>query len=250
MTQKVTNQSQGFRRLRNRGAKSFWESETKELARTCASARSLIVNTTFDDASFLTAFDHKDDGKGEGKGKNKGKQDLPVGKGENKGNSKGESGGKGHKEKDSNKRKITVVLGLLQDIYWKTREVGSRLAHATVHSPGQVLPKANWATILNRFRRWCLWSSVGVGPYRDSPDGAIQAALDNVPLKCVIYTRDALPANNCVVQREQHQFHIQNDMNRAADRYKVTLSLSIDCVHHQGSLATLHHQQRSFVGQG
>ena len=58
--------------------------------------------------------------------------------------------------------------------------------------------------------------------------------------KVILFSKDALPANAATIAREQHAFHVQNALDWAANLDFHTLSMGIDCIHHQGSLARLH----------
>jgi hypothetical protein len=231
----------GIKQLRDRGCMSYCLSERLSMARLCASADRMVLNVTFDDASFLTAA-LKGKGKGKGGVRIETVEDDDVPDGEQKG------AGKGKQRKVSSRRKITVVLGLLQDCFFRMKgSLGSALPSltgvqvrlASLHSPGQVLPQANWATIRNRLQRWLLFSSVGVGPCRDTPQREVNEALELVAQKVIIFSRDALPANTAVIAREQQVWALQNAMNWASGVLSHVFSVSIDCMHHQGSLANL-----------
>ena len=155
--------------------------------------------------------------------------------------------GKAHKGKGKNstaRRKIVVVLNILQDVFWKARAETARPNFFSLHSPGQVMRRANWATIQDRMRKWLLFTAAGPGTHRNTIGTNLTEAVATVDKKVVLFTRDALPANTCVVCREQREFQMQNAENRRNGNPRVTLSASIDCVHHQASLASLHKQDK------
>jgi hypothetical protein len=57
-----------------------------------------------------------------------------------------------------------------------------------------------------------------------------------VPLKGVSFTKDAALANECVISQEHADIVCQNAINRRAEINDTTVSIGIDCIHHQAAL--------------
>lgn len=77
----------------------------------------------------------------------------------------------------------------------------------------------------------------GVGRNRDDSRRIVKETIDAIPLKGIIYTKDALAANGCVISHEQSQFHHKNASCRLLGIHDMTVSMAVNCVHHQAALA-------------
>jgi len=219
-----TDVRKSVNRLRDRGLMSYVVHEQTRVKAKCAAAETIILNVTFDDAGYLASPNAAEVvGSRDGGG-------VPADD-----DADAQYGGR--------RRKVLVVLNILQDVFTKGSDIGGRLTFFSLHSPGQLMRRANWSTLRDRLRKWLLFTPAGAGRNRDCT-GTLQPVLDGVPRKFVVYTRDALPANNAVIAYEQNAFHPSNAEHRLAGRRNCTLSISIDCVHHQGSLANLHQHGR------
>ena len=80
-------------------------------------------------------------------------------------------------------KKMQALLGMLQCIF--VREKDSDARHVLqLHNPSQLLPRANWATIASRMRRWCVYCSAGCAePFGST---APWAQMEEIPLKLIV----------------------------------------------------------------
>ena len=177
---------------------------------------------------------------------------------------------------DRGAKKTITVLGQIQRLSLRrANEPGGIGDTVQVHSPAQVVPKSNAFTILARLRQWGLYTSAGTCAWFGGDD--LFKGFEQIPLKlkihcslvanthvfiivleiaCVLllmvfhcFTRtnvnqtdclsksgnDALPANRCCIAKEALDWSIKR---LAKDRNACSAAeLSIDCLHHQASLA-------------
>ena len=133
---------------------------------------------------------------------------------------------------------VATLLGLLQDVFLR-RQNGGTLHHISINCPGQLLSKANIATMRDRLCNWLLFSSRGVGSklikHQDA-NAHIQNLLRAIPLTILLHTKDALCVNNGLVAVEQKLIFEHNRSLSAAEPGHVAM-LPIVCVHHTASLA-------------
>ena len=169
-------------------------------------------------------------------------------------------------------KRVQSLLGMLQQVILRNSDAGIGQV-LQVHSPCQLLPRANSWTILCRLRRWGLFTSQGC-PEQFGGRG-LWDLFAAVPLKLVIHCRglslnsqlfrqfpafgvvamatasksssrqwsvvtcrlggDALPANHVVQAAEHADWHKQ----RAAGDVNAltTLQTELNCMHHQAALA-------------
>ena len=104
---------------------------------------------------------------------------------------------------DSTKKaKRRSILGIHQEVRLM-RTNGTQEA-ATIHSPPQVLPTANFATLNTRLAKWTYCSGHGVGEMF----GDASAEVNNIPINVNLVAKDALITNTCIiVAMQQHQLH-------------------------------------------
>ena len=89
-----------------------------------------------------------------------------------------------------------------------------------LHSPAQALPRTNWATQLNRKRRWSLCTAGEVGCHLDD-DGVVQKAVDQVPTIIKLATNDAAKQNGNISRNEQDGLIAR----RRPDRFRAHLDV-------------------------
>ena len=89
--------------------------------------------------------------------------------------------------------------------------------------PGQILPRANLATYLDRVRRWSCFSAQGASEAFGGR--ALQEATGAIPLRSHIFVSDALPTNDNVNAMEEQGLP------------PGVARLGVQCTHHQSCLA-------------
>eukprot|EP00439_Symbiodinium_sp_Y106_P064319 s684_g10.t1 len=100
-----------------------------------------------------------------------------------------------------------------------------------VHCPGQVLPKANAATLYNRLHRFSLCGVEGSAAFAGGDE--LAAILATIPLQVILSCTDSLPANIAVNALEQ-----QKALTQMADASVHRGYVYTFCTHHQGNLAS------------
>ncbi|CAE7402738.1 unnamed protein product [Symbiodinium sp. CCMP2592] len=100
-----------------------------------------------------------------------------------------------------------------------------------VHSPGQVLPKANAATLYNRLHRFALCGVEGCAAFAGGDE--LAAVLTTIPLQVIFSCTDSLPTNIAVNALEQQKALTQMSDASVHRGYLYTF-----CTHHQGNLAS------------
>lgn len=139
------------------------------------------------------------------------------------------------KTESKGQAKVQPLLGMIWTVALGRTRDRAGIDMVRIHSPSQVLPKANGATILSRMRRW--------GLYTSSPSGSADAfggeetykCFSQIPLKMVIMVTDALPTNHMVHAMSLHDWHRkcrEGDFNAA-----TTLHIMHTCLHHAACLA-------------
>lgn len=110
----------------------------------------------------------------------------------------------------------------------------ARLPKVCLHAPGQILPRANTATVTDRMRKWACWSSVGASQFLGGTE--LEVAFTSVPLRVHVMITDALTANNAMNALEEVAFGcLQREQWRPQAQYHARLTQF--CVHHQAALA-------------
>ena len=71
-----------------------------------------------------------------------------------------------------------------------------------IHTPARVLPTANATTVRCRLNDWAMNGACGSGKKID-PDKTVERSLDEVSWKTVMYTRDNLALNDCIIHLEE-----------------------------------------------
>jgi hypothetical protein len=115
-----------------------------------------------------------------------------------------------------------------------------RRAGVKIHTPCQVLPRANWSTIHNRFSRW---SFSGLRPGRKlAPLMNLQLlrTMARVPDVALLITQDNLVTNRCIIAEEQNRLA---DLRREFRNSQATTDyfrgvFDTSCVQHSGCLCT------------
>ncbi|CAE6965067.1 unnamed protein product [Symbiodinium necroappetens] len=100
-----------------------------------------------------------------------------------------------------------------------------------LHCPGQVLPKANAATLYNRLHRFALCGVEGSAAFAGGDE--LGAILATIPLQVIFACTDSLPANVAVNALEQQKALTQMSDASAYRGYVYTF-----CTHHQGNLSS------------
>lgn len=103
----------------------------------------------------------------------------------------GNSGDEGNGDDNVNIRKkeqvgmkrTSPLLGMLQQICLKRSD--GTIDCVSLHSPSQLLPRQNAGTILNRIRRWALYSSSGCSEWLGGEE--LYELFRKVPLKMLIW---------------------------------------------------------------
>ena len=130
--------------------------------------------------------------------------------------------------------KVQSLLGMIWTI--ALQRVGQNgLDIVRMHSPSQVLPKANAATLLSRMRRWGMYSSAEPGSAEAFGGSETYKCFDRIPLKMVITCTDALPTNHLVQALSLQDWRrkaLSGDFNAA-----TTLHIMFTCMHHAACLA-------------
>jgi hypothetical protein len=126
------------------------------------------------------------------------------------------------------------ALNVVQSVLVR-RKVGD-LRACRVHVPCQVLPKANWGTIMQRWSQWSVFCSSGPGrklrkvsvglPFGLGQEAPLNVALADASWKVSLLTMDNLIANFCIVAKEQRGFEQDRD----------AVLLDVACQHHSAAL--------------
>ena len=212
---RTVNQATVFNRWCQRGALSY-NAAREDALFTCISKplANAIVSVTFDDASSWV--------------KSKTLADCMAGK---------------PNKKNANWSLVTA-LGIVQHVYLGhligARAAAPQTTHLQIHTPSQILPKANWSTINDRLERWsfCLRNGIGCGLMSSNRIADFTTLYKaNIARTVILLTRDSLAANDCVIACHQHHF---KSLRRAAPdavaRSRVPLLISVECVHHACAL--------------
>ena len=129
--------------------------------------------------------------------------------------------------------KVQSLLGMIWTIALQRPNKGLDIVR--VHSPSQVLPKANASTMLSRMRRWGLYTSSDTGVADAFGGQDVYALFEKIPLKMLITCTDALPTNHLVAALSLHDWRQKassGDFSAA-----TTLHILFTCMHHAACLA-------------
>eukprot|EP00959_Pyramimonas_sp_CCMP1952_P422280 8846103-Pyramimonas_sp.AAC.1 len=91
----------------------------------------------------------------------------------------------------------------IQESLFKFESTQGSVSALDVFSPAQVLPLANYSTVLDRWRRWSIMNGVGPGAGVD-PDGELGSDISR--LACwvnLVMVRDCLSLNDCLVAKTE-----------------------------------------------
>ena len=95
-----------------------------------------------------------------------------------------------------------------------------------VHSPAQMLPQANAATVYDRWARWsCGAMSSSAGGKVDT-SGVVQAEMSKVDWRTLVMQKDNLALNKCLVALEQRAMNAAIAVAKDGSRSKTLLDLS------------------------
>lgn len=120
----------------------------------------------------------------------------------------------------------TKALNIVQLLY-----VPSAQTCVTIPAPIQLLPQANWSTLIVRLRKWQFFSGGGLGrAWRRLGGDALAAIADAVPFVLVQFVKDSLITNQCLVCEEQMGWRLVSTPARRRLLY------DLDCMHHQAAL--------------
>ncbi|CAE6910289.1 unnamed protein product [Symbiodinium sp. CCMP2592] len=103
-----------------------------------------------------------------------------------------------------------------------------------LHCPGQVLPKANTATLHDRMQRFFVCGARGSAELMGGD--SLTAGLRRIPLQVVVTCTDSLPANVAANALEQHQ--LLASRARDGPDAPVVGHIYSYCAHHQSCLAS------------
>ena len=129
--------------------------------------------------------------------------------------------------------KIQSLLGMLWSVALHRQD--QELDIVRIHSPSQVLPKANASTMLDRMRRWGLFTSSETGVADVYGGKELYQMFERIPLKMMISCSDALPTNHLVQAlslQDWRQKASCGDFNAA-----TTMHIMFTCAHHAACLA-------------
>eukprot|EP00435_Cladocopium_sp_Y103_P050187 s1190_g15.t1 len=131
--------------------------------------------------------------------------------------------------------KVQALLGMIWTVALDRVDQTVGVDLVRMHSPSQVLPKANAATILSRMRRWGIYTSADSGSADAFGGQEVYTCFSQVPLKMVITCTDALPTNHLVQAisvQDWRRKAAAGDFNAA-----TTLHVMFTCMHHAACLA-------------
>ena len=213
------------RRLAERGAVSHVQAVGRRLAAVTENAKSLIHMDCADDATmWCRAFKDKMEVTAQAKRAARAAAKKKL---------KGQRGG-------GARNKAVPCMNVVQHARLRYGTGGGDRGHAAlciqIHSPTTPLPRANYATIFNRKRKWNLVSGVTVGERLRPPgqDGdRLQDAVDRIPIIVKLGSNDAAAANDCVTAAEQRALIQQRQPNQ---RWRC--HLDVHCLGHQACLLT------------
>lgn len=143
------------------------------------------------------------------------------------------------KRKSGGRMTHAPVLNLSEHIFKAVFHVGAAMPETRglqVHSPAQVLPKANFSTVMARWRQWSVMNGMEAPGRHVDVDGAIRLALNQLPRSWanLWMVSDCLQLNgNIVCEVQAYAQHLRDSV--AADR-----ALSIfhaHCLRHSSVLA-------------
>jgi len=131
--------------------------------------------------------------------------------------------------------KVQALLGMIWTVALDRVDQSVGIDLVRMHSPSQVLPKANAATILSRMRRWGIYTSADPGSADAYGGQEVYTGFSQVPLKMLITCTDALPTNHLVQAMSMQDWRRKaaaGDFNAA-----TTLHVMFTCMHHAACLA-------------
>ena len=109
------------------------------------------------------------------------------------------------------------------------------LRAAIIHSPSQVLPAANTATVANRWRRWHGAGIAGAGSRFDME--SVSSPYSETAWHTIVSTSDNLAMNDCVTGLDESMLKSSLDAGLASYHDCVTL-LTLHCAGHSAVLST------------
>lgn len=133
-------------------------------------------------------------------------------------------------------KKMQSLLGMLQYVFLRRpglKEAAGPGVVLQLHSPSQLLPRANFATLRHRMCRWSVLCSEGCAEQYGGE--RLWSAFEEVGLKLIVHVADALPTNKNVQAAEQIGW-----CKRSEDGCKQgasTLFFETNCLSHQACLA-------------
>ena len=110
--------------------------------------------------------------------------------------------------------------------------ISDLLAQATVHCPGQCLPKANAATVHKALQNWAVWAPDDTcSEFLGGPQ--LAGIMKTVPLMIVVTVSDAHPSNDCIHALEEQRM----SLGEASNKDHIVARLPALCLQHQSALA-------------
>ena len=125
----------------------------------------------------------------------------------------------------------TQVFNCIQHVFCSSAAEAEDWRGAEIHSPAQSLPQGNWATVVNRKRRWSLWSSGQTGTFLD-PERKADSILKDMFCITKLFSWDASNVNFCVCGEEGRQICLQRETR------KFRFANDVACQCHQACLIT------------
>ena len=202
-------------RLKRRGVVSHAAAHAQALKRRCSNARLALVVQSFDDANMWVQ-----------------RHDQAA---------KNDSTSKGRRRKGARNRHAPVLSTVAHLI----TEDDSPPVACQVHSPSQVLPKANWATLNDRLGRVSVQPGIGVGKKlrEAADDDSMSSMFDNCSYTCYALCKDSLITNQCVVG------NLQKELERNKINGRISTFIDVNCLHHKACLCTKPVIQRIDAGR-
>ena len=108
------------------------------------------------------------------------------------------------------------------------------LRGAEVHSPAQVLPRPNTATIRHRWASWSVLSARGCGS-KVTASSQLGDVISCSPWRHIVMVKDNLVVNDCIVALEERSLAVLN--SQALEDTCIITLLPISCCAHSAVLA-------------
>ena len=104
------------------------------------------------------------------------------------------------------------------------------------HSPAQPMPRANTATIIDRWRQWSFATVGGAGAKAIGDCPSVGPTMRKVPWRVIIFSKDNLVVNSNIVCLEEELLLSYQRFGGYGENYDTTV-LSLSCQNHSAVLA-------------